>query len=130
MKSCTAGCARSQVATRKPTTMRAATSGIVQRRFTQRRPSRNRGKTAVALGATAAESSGLAAELTESPYRAAESCSARRVREDGGRTVALGIDIGGTGIKGALVDLSSGELTTDRIKKSTPGGGEPELVVD
>ena len=40
-------------------------------------------------------------------------------------TVALGIDIGGTGIKGALVDVATGELLTDRIKKSTPDGGTP-----
>ncbi len=38
----------------------------------------------------------------------------------------LGIDIGGSGIKGALVDLEQGEFTTDRLriptpKKSTPG---------
>lgn len=40
-------------------------------------------------------------------------------------TVALGIDIGGTGIKGALVDLSTGELAGERVKLSTPAGGEP-----
>lgn len=43
-------------------------------------------------------------------------------------TVALGIDIGGTGIKGALVDVETGELTTERIKLSTPEGGEPEAI--
>lgn len=43
-------------------------------------------------------------------------------------TVALGIDIGGTGIKGALVDVDTGELLTDRIKKSTPEGGSPEGI--
>jgi len=43
-------------------------------------------------------------------------------------TVALGIDIGGTGIKGALVDLATGELTTERIKLPTPEGGEPEAI--
>ncbi|MET0782955.1 MAG: polyphosphate--glucose phosphotransferase [Leifsonia flava] len=42
---------------------------------------------------------------------------------------AIGIDIGGTGIKGAVVDLSTGELVTDRIKLSTPKGGEPEDIV-
>jgi polyphosphate glucokinase len=42
---------------------------------------------------------------------------------------AIGIDIGGTGIKGALVDLESGELITDRIKRPTPEGGEPDAVV-
>ena len=43
---------------------------------------------------------------------------------------AIGIDIGGTGIKGALVDLSSGELVSDRIKLPTPAGGGPEDIVE
>ncbi|MCU1410436.1 MAG: glucokinase [Rhodoglobus sp.] len=42
---------------------------------------------------------------------------------------ALGIDIGGTGIKGALVDTDSGELLTDRIKLPTPEGGAPDEIV-
>ena len=42
---------------------------------------------------------------------------------------AVGIDIGGTGIKGAIVDVESGELLTDRIKKPTPEGGEPDAIV-
>lgn len=44
-------------------------------------------------------------------------------------TKAVGIDIGGTGIKGAIVDVDSGELITDRIKKPTPEGGEPDAIV-
>lgn len=44
-------------------------------------------------------------------------------------TLAVGIDIGGTGIKGALVDVASGELHSDRIKVATPDGGEPEAVL-
>ena len=43
---------------------------------------------------------------------------------------ALGIDIGGTGIKGALVDTNSGELITDRIKMPTPDGGSPDDIID
>jgi len=43
---------------------------------------------------------------------------------------ALGIDIGGTGIKGALVDVSSGELLSERMKIPTPEGGEPQDIVD
>jgi polyphosphate glucokinase len=43
---------------------------------------------------------------------------------------ALGIDIGGTGIKGALVDTTTGELITDRIKLPTPEGGAPNDIVD
>ncbi|WP_375389985.1 polyphosphate--glucose phosphotransferase [uncultured Amnibacterium sp.] len=42
---------------------------------------------------------------------------------------AIGIDIGGTGIKGGLVDLESGRLLSDRVKYATPEGGEPDDVV-
>jgi polyphosphate glucokinase len=45
------------------------------------------------------------------------------------QTTAIGIDIGGTGIKGAVVDLESGELISDRVKLSTPEGGKPKDVV-
>lgn len=44
-------------------------------------------------------------------------------------TIALGIDIGGTGIKGALVDTATGKLATDRLKLFTPKGGDPDDVV-
>lgn len=43
---------------------------------------------------------------------------------------ALGIDIGGTGIKGALVDTDTGTLLTDRVKLPTPEGGAPDDIVD
>ena len=45
-------------------------------------------------------------------------------------TTAVGIDIGGTGIKGAIVDVATGELLTDRLKLATPEGGEPEAILD
>ena len=41
---------------------------------------------------------------------------------------AIGIDIGGTGIKGALVDVKSGELLSDRIRMETPAGGRPKDI--
>ncbi|MBF0671184.1 MAG: ROK family protein [Salinibacterium sp.] len=44
-------------------------------------------------------------------------------------TSAIGIDIGGTGIKAALVDLDTGSLLSDRHKVPTPEGGEPDDVV-
>jgi polyphosphate glucokinase len=44
-------------------------------------------------------------------------------------TTAVGIDIGGTGIKGALVDLADGSLLTDRVKVPTPKGAEPDDVL-
>jgi polyphosphate glucokinase len=43
-------------------------------------------------------------------------------------SLAVGVDIGGTGIKGAIVDVASGALTTDRIKKATPEGGKPQDI--
>jgi polyphosphate glucokinase len=45
-------------------------------------------------------------------------------------TQAVGIDIGGTGIKGAIVDLEIGSLLTDRVKRGTPDGGEPNDILD
>jgi polyphosphate glucokinase len=42
----------------------------------------------------------------------------------------LGIDIGGSGIKGAPVDLGQGELATDRLRIPTPEGATPEAVAD
>jgi polyphosphate glucokinase len=42
--------------------------------------------------------------------------------------LAIGIDVGGTGIKGALVDVASGELVGERVRIATPAGGEPEDI--
>lgn len=42
----------------------------------------------------------------------------------------LGIDIGGTGTKFALVDTISGKMLTDRIKQSTPKPATPAAVLD
>lgn len=44
-------------------------------------------------------------------------------------TTAIGIDIGGTGIKGGRVDVSTGELISDRVKYSTPEGGRPKDIL-
>lgn len=44
------------------------------------------------------------------------------------RATAIGIDIGGTGIKGGLVDVLSGEIIGDRVRVATPDGGEPEDI--
>lgn len=48
----------------------------------------------------------------------------------GDENTILGIDIGGTGIKFALVDTSTGELLTDRFKQATPKPATPEAVSD
>lgn len=41
---------------------------------------------------------------------------------------AVGIDIGGTGIKGAIVDVKSGSLLSDRVRYETPEGGTPKAI--
>ena len=43
---------------------------------------------------------------------------------------AFGIDIGGSGIKGAVVDLATGTLQAERVKVSTPKESTPERVAD
>lgn len=42
----------------------------------------------------------------------------------------LGIDIGGTGIKGAPVDTKTGVLVADRYRLRTPKGAKPEPVAE
>ena len=43
---------------------------------------------------------------------------------------ALGIDIGGTGIKAAPVDVTTGKLLADRLKVDTPRPALPDQVAD
>lgn len=40
----------------------------------------------------------------------------------------LGIDIGGSGIKGAIVDTKTGQLITERVRIKTPQPSTPEAV--
>lgn len=42
----------------------------------------------------------------------------------------LGIDVGGSGIKGAPVDLATGEFAADRLRIDTPAGATPGAVSD
>lgn len=43
--------------------------------------------------------------------------------------IVLGLDVGGTGIKGALVDLDKGSLHSDKIKYKTPDNSSPKEVI-
>jgi len=43
---------------------------------------------------------------------------------------AIGLDIGGTGIKAAVVELATGRLVTDRVRELTPRPAGPEAVLD
>jgi len=44
-------------------------------------------------------------------------------------TRAVGVDIGGTGIKAGIVDLQKGRLVSDRVKVATPAGAHPPDVL-
>ncbi|NLS08701.1 ROK family protein [Nesterenkonia sp. MY13] len=43
---------------------------------------------------------------------------------------AIGIDVGGTGIKGGIVDLASGELRGERFRIPTPKPATPDAVAE
>ncbi len=47
-----------------------------------------------------------------------------------GQDLALGIDIGGTGTKGGLVDLSTGQLVGKRFRLDTPQPATPAAMTD
>ncbi len=42
----------------------------------------------------------------------------------------LGIDIGGSGVKGGIVDVRKGKLKGERIRIPTPKSHDPKLIVD
>ena len=42
--------------------------------------------------------------------------------------IALGVDIGGSGIKGAVVNTETGELLSEKIRLATPQPATPEAV--
>lgn len=44
--------------------------------------------------------------------------------------IILGLDIGGTGIKGALVDIETGKLISERLRIKTPSPANPDSVAD
>lgn len=53
--------------------------------------------------------------------------------KDGGvarQILGLGIDVGGTGVKMAVVDLERGTLVSDRVREKTPDPSTPEAVVE
>ena len=47
-----------------------------------------------------------------------------------GEGLPLGIDVGGSGIKGAPVDLDAGDFAADRMRVPTPDPATPEAVAD
>jgi polyphosphate glucokinase len=45
------------------------------------------------------------------------------------RRVAIGVDVGGSGIKAGAVDLATGQLLSDRLRVATPEPSTPDAVV-
>ena len=41
----------------------------------------------------------------------------------------LGIDIGGSGVKGAIVNIKTGKLVSEKIRFSTPNPSKPKNTV-
>ena len=41
---------------------------------------------------------------------------------------ALGVDVGGSGVKGAIVDLDTGQLVGERLRLETPQPATPQAV--
>ena len=63
----------------------------------------------------------MAAAMRVEPPRAARSATARGAR--------IGVDIGGSGIKAAAVDLDTGELLSPRHRVPTPQPSAPAAVI-
>ncbi len=50
--------------------------------------------------------------------------------DDAGPAIAFGVDVGGSGVKGAPVDLATGELAQDRHRIPTPQPSTPQAVAE
>ncbi len=59
-----------------------------------------------------------------------EAAPQRRSTRRSGRGLAIGIDVGGTGVKAAVVDLATGELRSPRVRRPTPQPATPEAVIE
>jgi polyphosphate glucokinase len=46
------------------------------------------------------------------------------------RTIAIGVDVGGSGIKAAAVDTATGQLVSDRLRVVTPQPSTPAAVIE
>ena len=58
--------------------------------------------------------------MTAETAEAAEMASAR---------IAIGVDVGGSGIKAAVVDVESGRLRSERLRVATPMPSTPDAVL-
>jgi polyphosphate glucokinase len=76
----------------------------------------------------AAEAAAMAAEPVADDQDKAPEAGGQAL-DPGGRRVGIGVDVGGSGIKAAAVDLDSGELLSPRHRVPTPQPSAPAAVV-
>src|SRR5262252_7863033 len=76
--------------------------------------------------ASSARHAGACRCLPDRPPR----CPRRRVRRGRRPVELLGVDIGGSGIKAAPVDVTAGALTRERVKVPTPQPSKPKAVAE
>ena len=69
----------------------------------------------------------MAHTTTRPTLRTAEKPRAGRPKR-ASPTLAIGVDVGGSGIKAALVDVDTGGLVTDRIRVPTPMPSDPGAI--
>ena len=81
-----------------------------------------------AIAAIADEAAALAEAHVEDDQDKAPAAVGAPV-DPGGRRVAIGVDVGGSGIKAAAVDLDTGELIGLRHRVPTPQPSTPAAVV-
>ena len=48
---------------------------------------------------------------------------------EAGPRLAIGVDVGGSGIKAAIVDIETGQLVSERLRVPTPKPSTPEAVI-
>ncbi len=75
----------------------------------------------------AATAASTTTTTTTGPGAAPAAATAKAVPLTG---VALGIDVGGTGTKAAMIDLATAELVTTRFREKTPQPSEPAAVIE
>lgn len=61
------------------------------------------------------------AEVTASPHNPEQHTMSQHI---------LGVDVGGSGIKGSLVDIQTGALVGDRIRVETPAPANPNMIAE
>jgi polyphosphate glucokinase len=69
--------------------------------------------------------SASAVEKTAAASKPARNAAAARQSAAARGNVFLGVDVGGSGIKGAPVDVSTGQLVQPRVRLATPAGAQP-----